>query len=205
MRDHHVRRALHRTVLRRHHADPATLVIDELGLCRGAARVDVAVVNGHLAGYEIKAPADTLRRLPAQATYLNAVLDQVTLVVADRHLHAALGAVPGWWGMLRVREGQCGGVHFDTVRRAERNPALDPVAMAELLWRDELVEALAMAGESGGILRQPRPVLCRRLADLLGAAGTRVLVTRQLKGRQGWRDPERRAQGGDLRPPRPTC
>jgi hypothetical protein len=197
MRDHHVRRALHRTALRRYHVDPTTLVLDELGLCRGAARVDVAVVNGRLEGYEIKAAADTLRRLPAQAICLNAVFDRVTLVVADRHLHAALHAVPSWWGMLLVEEDQCGEVHFDTVRRGRHNPAIDPVAMAELLWRDELIEALAEAGESGKILRQPRTVLCRRVADLLGEADTRALVTRQLKGRQGWRDRERRAQRGD--------
>lgn len=57
-----------RSVLRsrlsfQHAAEADTVVIEELGLCRGQVRVDVSVVNGLLHGYEIKSDRDSLRRL----------------------------------------------------------------------------------------------------------------------------------------------
>ncbi len=61
--------------------DADTLVVDELDLC-GLTRVDVAVVNGHLSGFEIKGSTDSLRRLPGQVT----VYSQV-----QRHPAAATG------------------------------------------------------------------------------------------------------------------
>jgi hypothetical protein len=54
VRDRDVREALHRKVLKEHHGDADTLVLDELGLRHGTCRVDIAVVNGYLHGYEIK-------------------------------------------------------------------------------------------------------------------------------------------------------
>jgi len=76
-----------------------TVVIEELGLCRGQVRVDVVVVNGLLHGYEIKSDRDTLRRLGVQVKVYGKVFDQATLVVGDRHLAEALNIVPAWWGV----------------------------------------------------------------------------------------------------------
>ena len=60
-------RAVPRSSLFFKHLDEAdTVVIEELGLCRGQVRVDVAVVNGLLHGYEIKSDRDSLRRLGVQ-------------------------------------------------------------------------------------------------------------------------------------------
>jgi hypothetical protein len=84
MRDRDVRKALHHTVLKEHHGDTNTLVLDELGLRHGAVRVDVAVVNGHLHGFEIKGDSGTLDRLPSQVAINNAVLDRAMLVVGER-------------------------------------------------------------------------------------------------------------------------
>lgn len=50
-----------RTLLKRHlieiHSSTPTRILDELGLCEGDVRVDVATVNGELSGFEIKSPA----------------------------------------------------------------------------------------------------------------------------------------------------
>ena len=67
MRDIDVRTVLAAEVARRYKGDADTLIIHELGVCSGDARIDLAVVNGKLHGYEIKSDADTLKRLPAQA------------------------------------------------------------------------------------------------------------------------------------------
>src|SRR5262249_26817602 len=71
-----------RSWLRLKHADESdTVLIEELGLCRGRVRVDVAVVNGLLHGYEIKSDRDSLRRLAGQVEVYGKVLDRATLVI----------------------------------------------------------------------------------------------------------------------------
>lgn len=67
--DIEIRSALHRKKLRQLHERADTLVIDELGLAHAKARVDVAVINGCLHGYEIKSAQDTLDRLAGQLTH----------------------------------------------------------------------------------------------------------------------------------------
>ena len=57
MREEEVRKALHSRVLARHHRRPDTLVVDELPLWYGTARIDVAVVSDLIHRYEIKSNA----------------------------------------------------------------------------------------------------------------------------------------------------
>jgi len=63
MRDIDVRRKLRVEVERSHECEFDTLIVEELGLCQGIARVDLAVVNGSVHRYEIKSESDTLTRL----------------------------------------------------------------------------------------------------------------------------------------------
>lgn len=76
--------------------DPDSLIIEELGLCHGSARVDVAVINGCIHGIEIKSDCDKLDRLPRQIRVYSSVLDEVTLVVAPRLSAKALAMIPGY-------------------------------------------------------------------------------------------------------------
>ena len=99
MHDRELREALHHKLLKEHHGDTNTLVLDELGLRHGTCRVDIAVVNGYLHGYEIKSDADTLQRLPGQVSLYCAVLDRATLVVGEKHAEKAKAHLPDWWGV----------------------------------------------------------------------------------------------------------
>jgi hypothetical protein len=71
-----IRPALRSRLLVEHAHDPETVLIEELGLRRGLVRVDIAVVNGLLHGYEIKSDRDSLRRLAKQVDVYSAVLDR---------------------------------------------------------------------------------------------------------------------------------
>ncbi|EMS0078485.1 sce7726 family protein, partial [Escherichia coli] len=64
MRDIDVRKAVHAKILRDHHKDPDTLIIDEFTMNLGASRADIAVINGLIHGYELKSKSDNLLRLP---------------------------------------------------------------------------------------------------------------------------------------------
>jgi len=106
--DRELREALHHKLLKEHHGDTNTLVLDELGLRHGTCRVDIAVVNGYLHGYEIKSDADTLQRLPGQVSVYCAVLDRATLVVGEKHAEKAKAHLPDWWGLRLQRRDRTG-------------------------------------------------------------------------------------------------
>lgn len=187
MKDSDLRAALTQRLVRRHARDPHTLILQELGLRHGAARVDVVVVNGSLHGYELKSDSDSLERLPRQARVYGSVLDRVTLVVGRRHAEAAMQMVPDWWGVQVAEMGPRGGVLFSSVRRARNNPSQDPVAVAKLLWREEALELLDQLGAAKGFRSKPRSAIYARLAQVARPAEIRSMVRDRLRGRTGWR------------------
>jgi hypothetical protein len=186
MRDLDVRRALHETVLAAHRGEPDTLVVDELGLECGDVRVDVAVVNGSIHGYEIKSDADTLERLPAQAEVYSRVLDRVTLV-AGKHLDEAAALVPSWWGLARATERPGGGVRVVPRRAAKRNPNVVVGSVVMLLWRDEALAILEAHGRARGLRSKPRRAVYAALAKLLPHDDLCRVVREALRARKGWR------------------
>ncbi len=68
--DSDIRPLLREWLRARHEGDPETVILDELGICRGRVRIDLTVVNGLLHGYEIKSDRDTLARLATQGVIL---------------------------------------------------------------------------------------------------------------------------------------
>ena len=80
LRDSDVRKAAYRRLLTHARACPDTLVINELGLDHGSCRIDIAVINGHIRGVEIKAGTDTLKRLPRQVAAYGEVVDKALLL-----------------------------------------------------------------------------------------------------------------------------
>lgn len=187
MRDADVRAALHAKVLADYHGDPETLVLDEFDLWYGSARVDIAVVNGRIHGYEIKSDRDTLERLDGQMAVYNTVLDRVTIVVGARHLEGVLERVPEWWGVKLARQGPRGAVGFEEIRPPRKNPRVDAAAVAALLWCDELTEILVGLGAARGVRGKSRDVLCRRLVEVLPLTDLCAEVRRRLRARGSWR------------------
>ena len=187
MNDPEVRHALKRRVLSRYVRDPQSLVLDELGLRHGAARIDLVVVNGMIHGFEIKAERDTLYRLPSQASIYSSVLDRVTLVASCRHVEPALDLVPDWWGVIRIIAGPRGGIRFRSERRARDNPQPDALAIAKLLWREEAIAILEDLEAAVGLRRKPRRVIYRRLAETMDIRSLRCRVRERLRRRTNWR------------------
>ena len=163
-------------------------IIPELGLWHGAARIDVAVVNGILHGFEIKSDRDTLIRLPEQMEAYNSIFDRVTLVVGSSHLVDVFKRVPEWWGVETAHVSASGLVSFNIIRDPRNNPKQDDVSIARLLWRHEALEKLESLGKADGIRSKPREVVYRRLAESLELKLLKKYVWDVLQSpRQGWR------------------
>lgn len=186
MRDRDVRESVWEWLRVTHDGDPNTLMLDELGILNGATRIDIAVINGEITGYELKSERDTLERLPAQRDLYNKVLDRISLVVAENHRKAAEGIIPQWWG-LAVASSSRGGVTVTHERLSEMNPSLDATMLASFLWRDEALAVLERYEAAKGVRSKPRQALYERLADALDLNTVRAEVRATLKARVGWR------------------
>ena len=177
-----IRTALRCRLLEKHAHESDMALIEELGLCRGRVRVDVAVVNGMLHGYEIKSDRDSLRRLAVQVEVYGRVLDRVTLVVGELHLADALNIVPVWWGVLHVYP-TAKGPRFKTVRRARNNPSRDPHSLVELLWLDHAIALLQERNAARGLRGKPRRVVWDRVCSQFGIDEIAAAVRTRLKAR----------------------
>lgn len=168
--------------------DTNTKIIEELGITHGAARVDIAVVNGIIHGYELKSDLDTLNRLPGQIKVYNSVLDKVTLVVGKTHLVDSIKIIPDWWGITVAKFIDAEqGVAFFKIREPEQNPEQDSVAMAALLWRAEALNILEEIGQANGVRSKPRKDIYERLAKALTKQELGEAVREQLRVRANWR------------------
>lgn len=182
--DRSIRIALRENLEGSRKENPEIKIIEELGLSHGAARIDMAVVNGSIHGYELKSDVDTLGRLFEQMQIYNAVLDQITLVVGKYHLHKAIKMVPEWWGIIIAKISPSGnGVSFCNIREAVDNPCQDNVAIASLLWREEALEVLEERGLAHGVRSKTRMSIYERLAEVLDVQTLRTAVRRCLCAR----------------------
>lgn len=177
---------------RLHFGEPNTRIVEELGLCQGIARVDIAVVNGSIHGYEIKSAFDTLARLPGQVDVYNHALDFVTVVAAPSHATKIRKIVPRWWGIWTVVSDE-NGSRLETLREPRQNQKIDPFSLAQLLWREEALEALESEGLATGIRSKPRKELWQRLASDVTPERLGCIVRERLKQRPAdWRSDRRR-------------
>jgi hypothetical protein len=185
--DAEIRAALHRKPLRAFHHSNDTLVIDELGLAHAKARIDVAVINGCVHGFEIKSAADSLAGLPQQLELYEQCLEKLTIVCAAKHIPGVRNLAPRWCGIIKVTKGPRGGIVFITVREPKPNPNVQPYRLAHLLWRSETVAILAQANASSKMLRAPRKTLYKSLAAKFSVAEITALIKQSMASRQDWR------------------
>jgi hypothetical protein len=186
MHDSDVRSAVLGWLVAKFAGDPRTRIVEEMGIWSGTVRIDVAVINGELHGFELKSARDTLARLEHQASLYSQVFDRVTLVAAQSHLDKAFKQIPNWWGVACVTMPANKEPSLRFVRRARRNPQPEPIQLARLLWRAEAIDVLGKHGLSRGFKSAPAEKLALRLAECLTLRQLAQEVRDTLKSRVGW-------------------
>jgi len=182
MRDSDVRRAVKNWLGAEYAHDPDSYIVEEMGVWSGTVRIDVAVINGSLSGYELKSDRDTLERLPHQRDIYGHVFDYLHLIVGKRHAEDAKRLLPEWWGIkIAVAAGDA--VVLLPHREAAENPTPDPYLIAELLSKDEAVSVLADAGLAKGWRSKPIRLIHERLAAELPLRDLKDRVRTILKAR----------------------
>lgn len=149
--------------------------------------MDVAVLDSEFHAFEIKSEKDKLDRLPQQQACYNKVFDRISLVVDERHVEHAVSIVPPSWGLIAVsKRGMEASIN--EIWPARRNYQQDPLALSQLLWREEAIKVLAERNLARGFRTKPRKILWRAIAEKLSVEDLRNAVRETLKARTDWRN-----------------
>lgn len=182
-----IRNALRDRLVKQHAHDPKLRIIDEFNVNHGSSRIDMAVVNGVLHGYEIKSDRDSLYRLPEQMQAYNEVFEQVTIVVGKIHVLEVIKLIPDWWGLTIAKVTSDDEVIFAEIRGAKENPQRQTLSMARLLWRSEALEILEEIGMAKGVRSKPRSSIYAKLSEELDQNSLGARVREAIFLRLDWR------------------
>jgi hypothetical protein len=183
IRDLHIRKALHRTLLLGHKSLPEkTIIIDEFDVCSNV-RADIAIINGSLSGIEIKSEADTLKRLPQQSYYYGKVFDYLTLVTSEKHIHHL--TLPEFWG-IQVVTSSGNKVVIQELQKPQQNDGIDSTFLVQLLWKEEAIELLRKFDALRGLKSKPRREIWAKIAMVVDRDSLREYVRNAIKQRKGW-------------------
>jgi hypothetical protein len=185
MQDHNIRKILHPYLDSINKDFSDTIIVDELDLCFGLARVDIGVINGSIHGYEIKSEEDTLKRLASQINYYNKSLEKITIAVNQKHLDNVIKEVPEFWGIVLVETAE-GNSPIKEIRPAMHNPEIESASLLQLLWKSELF-SLTQKYDITCKKSSSRRTLCGIISQALDIRIISHEVRKALKNRQDWR------------------
>lgn len=172
---------------RKSYLETNTIVVDELDICAGKSRIDIAVVNDSMHGYEIKSKQDTLERLPGQMEDYNKIFDTMTIVGFENHIEKILQMVPPWWEVKSVYERR-NIIKLATVRRGRKNKSVDINSLVLLLWREEMIDLIVNHSRiTRGYKSKTRQQLGKLLVDNVDNVFLQSFVRERLKSRQSWK------------------
>lgn len=162
------------------------LIVEEMEVCSGRARIDFAVIADQLIGIEIKGPKDSVSRLPRQAEAYSRCFDLVVLVVHESLARRAEELVPSWWGIVSGRvDGSRTRYRFN--RLPEKNPSQDLEQLLALLWREELNALLAQYCDCIAMPKESKRTVRMRIVANVDADELRKAILLKLKERTEWR------------------
>jgi hypothetical protein len=161
-------------------------LVEEMEVCSGRARIDLAVIGDHLIGIEIKGPKDDVSRLPGQVKAYSECFDLVVLVVHEDLAQKARALIPAWWGLV-VGSQKDGRIRYRFEHRPAPNPNLNLEKLLALLWREEID---ALLSDLLGTVAKPRATKRTIRAELLSQIDATILrhaSLQKLRERTEWR------------------
>jgi len=184
--DKEIREAFHSKKLSQQTRSKDVLVIDELGVEHGKTRIDIAVVNGYLHGYEIKSSKDTLHRLNDQIDSYKRSFQKISIISAEKHIQDIIETVPRYIGIIKVEKGIRGGITFTTERRPRLNPEIDLISMAHFLWKQEAIQILSSLGADKHQMKGTKIKLYENISKLLTAPELTEKIKEVFSAREDW-------------------
>lgn len=133
-RDRDIRVALESWLLSKQHDSPVR-IIHEFPIPRPSSRIDIALINGRISGYEIKSDVDSLTRLSSQVSSYRKIFEHLCVVTTPKKSRSVLEKTPSWCGVLSYDHNG----KFKTLRKTKRNPNVDTECLLHSLYKKELL------------------------------------------------------------------
>ncbi|KZN96481.1 hypothetical protein AZI98_08595 [Aeribacillus pallidus] len=185
LKDQDIRKVLLEELNKKYYHDPETRIVNEMGIHNGRSRVDIAVINGILHGYEIKSESDTLTRLPRQMDYYNRLFERMTIVVDKKYFEEVKELVPHWWGIILVNKTNTG-VRLVQKRKGRKVASQDKELLLNLLWKKELEGFVDFLGYPKSMKKLRKGLLFELILKECDIKTIREYVYSTLKNREPW-------------------
>lgn len=158
-------------------------IVEELGIENGTARIDMAVLDEGLSGYEIKSDFDSVNRLSNQIHSYNRVFEHIYIVTGPLSGGEIEPFLPSWWGIMRATRNKAGIVILEETRAPTHNVGVDPYSLLSFLKREELNKLGIQHELPNKIIKGNKFALTEMLADMLPMDSIRSYVLEFLKDR----------------------
>ncbi|MBT2661904.1 sce7726 family protein [Bacillus sp. ISL-45] len=162
-------------------------VIEELGICDGLARADIAVANGVLLGYEIKSDHDSLERLPNQVICYDKTFDKNTIIVGEKFADKIHEFVPDYWGIEVAYINRFNHVSLKRIRASRRNQHIVATNLLDLLWTPE-IKSFLKQNKVRGYSNKDKAGLKELATSFIPIKDLKEFTRETLKTRTGWRE-----------------
>lgn len=183
MKDICIRQLLKEKELASYINDDESKVVDELNLPVTKARIDIAVINGALHGYEIKSASDTLQRLPSQIEAYIKIFDYLSVVTEKKYSQKILECIPSFVGLIECSEKK----DIKIIRKAKFNKKKEGFFIAKLLWREEIINTLTEY-QIPFKKKDRNWILCEILSSNFNVEDLSKIVRTKLKSRREWKN-----------------
>jgi hypothetical protein len=187
MLDQEIRGYLRKNYLQRYYQDPNSKVVEEMALFANRARIDIAVINGHLLGYEIKSDRDTIGRLPDQVAVYGQIFDFTSVISGPKHINKLIDFLPHYCGLV-LSEPHNGEIKLTMVVEPSYSTDLSAFHIASLLWHDEACSLLKGIGLGKGVRKKRIGQLWGELAEAFTIKDLTNHVRSKLKARKAWKE-----------------
>lgn len=161
-------------------------IIEELVICDGIARTDIAVANGILHGYEIKSDHDSLERLSNQISSYDKTFDKNTIVVGQKFSEQIHEYVPEHWGIEVAYLNRFGNISIKRIRPCRINKQVSLTHLLDLLWNPEIKNFLK-ENKVRGYSKKDRTGLKEMAIENISFKHLKNYTRETLKTRTGWR------------------
>lgn len=183
-REHELRN-LTKDLINKDFSTKSNRVVEELGISLGNSRIDIALINQNLTGFEIKSDFDTLKRLPSQIHYYQKYFDRLYLITTSQHLDHAIRIAPTGWGIYIVQEKK-ETQYLKKIRTAKLNKLIERESLVQLLWKDETISILQEKGLKN-LKGKNKFELYSVLSGLFSTKEIKKIVLAVLRNRTMWR------------------
>ncbi|OYD41175.1 sce7726 family protein [Sphingobacterium cellulitidis] len=185
MKDPEIRQVFKNIELKKYLNDSNCKVIDELDLSVAKARIDIAVLNGSMYGYEIKSASDTLNRLQSQVDAYSKIFDYLSIITEEKYIKKIQSTIPNWIGIYLCEE-ESNKCTIKRIRAPKKNKLKEGFYLAKLLWREELIDCLNIYNIPFN-KKDRNWILCEIISNNLNIDTLSDYVRESIKLRSKWR------------------